>query len=410
MKQKCDVLVVGAGMAGLVAGLKLAKDGLDVVLVEKNKQFGVHNNTKLDITESSDLDPIISELKLPVLDRSNTSKWFSPKNHFLFESKVHDLFLKRGAEKDSFDSVVGKNVQKKGVNVLFDSQLQNLNFVHGSVVSATIKHKNKKKEFFPKFVVGADGSYGKTAQLAGLDSFVGKETQIAGFGIAGTNFDLAPSLTHIFFDHRLLPGGYFYIAQSKKVLGFAMAVFNKARTQGNLSAYYKKFVSSNPIVKNLLLDHTPFNFSAGACRVAMLKRRVKGNLCLVGDSARVMDPIFGYGARQAIFSGFHAADTIARNFSHHHFVLPNYHDLLGKTLLSAEREAHFLRSLFDRLTNRDFDFLVEAASFLHEHKNLDEVLEKPPKHVALLIHSFLRRPHQSVPLSIKFLIHRMFYF
>jgi flavin-dependent dehydrogenase len=318
--------------------------------------------------------------------------------------------LKRGSEKDSIDSVAGKLVEKKGVQVLFESEVKDLNFVHGSVHSVSVHHKNKLLEFSPKFVIVADGSYGKTASLAGLDSFVGKETEIAGFGFAGTDFDVSPSVAHIFFNHRFLPGGYFYLAQSKSGLGFAMAVFNKKRASMPLADHFDGFVKTNPIVENILKGSKRFNFAAGACKTAQLKRRIRGNVCLVGDAGRVMDPLFGYGARQAIFSAYHAAATISKNFRHHHFFLPNYQHLLGSTLLSNEREAHFLRSLFDRLTNEDFDFLVESASFLHQRKNLDEIVDNPPKHLSLLLKAALRKPHKSVPVGVKVLMHRLFYF
>ncbi|MFH0955475.1 MAG: NAD(P)/FAD-dependent oxidoreductase [Candidatus Micrarchaeota archaeon] len=410
MPEKCDVLVIGAGLSGLVSSLKLRQEGLNVVLIEKNKKVGIHNQTKIDITESTGVESILEELKLPVLDHSNFSKWFSPHNDFLFESKVHDLFLKRGSEKDSIDSVAGKIAEKKGANVLFESEVKNLDFVNGSVKSVAVKQKNKSLEFFPKFVIGADGSYGTTAALAGLDSFTGKETEIAGFGFAGTDFDLSPSMAHVFFDHRFLPGGYFYLAESQSGLGFAMAVFNKNRVSKPMADYFNGFVKSNPIVANMLKGSKRLNFAAGACKTAQLKRHVRGNLCLVGDAGRVMDPLFGYGARQAIFSGYHAADTIAKNFRHHHFLLPNYQHLLGSSLLSNEREAHFLRGLFDRLTNEDFDFLVESASFLHQRRSLDEILNNPPQHLSLLLQSILRKPHRSVPLGVKLLVHRLFYF
>src|SRR3954471_13525439 len=40
MKQSCDVVVVGAGGAGMTAALAAARQGLDTVLVEKSNYFG----------------------------------------------------------------------------------------------------------------------------------------------------------------------------------------------------------------------------------------------------------------------------------------------------------------------------------------------------------------------------------
>src|SRR3954466_13802658 len=40
MKQSCDVVVVGAGGAGMTAALAAARQGVDTVLVEKSNYFG----------------------------------------------------------------------------------------------------------------------------------------------------------------------------------------------------------------------------------------------------------------------------------------------------------------------------------------------------------------------------------
>ena len=40
MKAECDVLVVGAGGAGMAAALAAAHQGLDTMLVEKSAYFG----------------------------------------------------------------------------------------------------------------------------------------------------------------------------------------------------------------------------------------------------------------------------------------------------------------------------------------------------------------------------------
>lgn len=68
---KSDVVVIGAGTSGLIAALKLAKSGLDVVLLEKNDEetFGNtwSNDMDLDSFDHYDLPkPLPGELAFPV--------------------------------------------------------------------------------------------------------------------------------------------------------------------------------------------------------------------------------------------------------------------------------------------------------------------------------------------------------
>ncbi len=411
MQKKCDVLIIGCGIAGLVAGLELANKNLNLILIEKHKKIGVQNQTKIDITESIGIETIIKKLQLPIYDKSNKSKWFSPKNQFLFESKVSDLFIKRGPETDSFDSILGKRLLKGGkIPILFEAKLEKIKFKKKLVSEVIIRKKNKKIKIIPKFVIGADGSYGKTAKLAKLNEYSKKETEISGFGVAGKNLNIENAVTHIFFDNKFLPGGYFYVAQSKKGLGFAMAVFNKKRVGPKMKKYYHEFLSNN-IIANKIMKNYQFNgYATGSCKTAMLKSRVRNNLCLVGDAARVMDPIFGYGARQAILSGFLAAKSIENSLKNNKKNIIDYEKTLFLELTNSEKEAHLVREVFDKLTNSDFDFLVESANFINSKKKLDEILENPPMHLSILLHAIIRKPHKSIPTLIKYVLKKIFYF
>ena len=102
MSIKCDVLVVGAGASGSIAALSLAKKGFDVVIAEKCSKVGLHTKDKIDITEETGLKEISKELKLPVKERTNKTKWFSLNHSFLLESKIYDLYLLKINHDSSF--------------------------------------------------------------------------------------------------------------------------------------------------------------------------------------------------------------------------------------------------------------------------------------------------------------------
>ncbi|MCD6467777.1 MAG: FAD-dependent monooxygenase, partial [Thermoplasmata archaeon] len=61
MQIECDVLVVGAGPAGLATAVLLSKKGFTSAVIEKGKSVGLHN-IKYDITEGNIISGILKKL------------------------------------------------------------------------------------------------------------------------------------------------------------------------------------------------------------------------------------------------------------------------------------------------------------------------------------------------------------
>ncbi|MFH0818080.1 MAG: FAD-dependent oxidoreductase, partial [Candidatus Micrarchaeota archaeon] len=115
--EKCDVLVVGAGASGSVAALKAAKEGLKTIVIEKKKKPG-DAQTRIDITRDSGITEIVQELKLEIGDHSNMSRWFSPKDSFILNSKIGDYFVKRGQAEDSFEVSTIRKAEDFGAELI----------------------------------------------------------------------------------------------------------------------------------------------------------------------------------------------------------------------------------------------------------------------------------------------------
>jgi len=399
MVLECDVLVVGAGVSGLVSALKLSKEGLKVIVIEKTKKIGQHTKTKIDVTESGGVEEIAKELKLSFLGSSHISKWFSQNNSFTYKSKEKDLFVKRGPANDSFESIAYKNALKQGVTFLFNAAPKKFIFENNILTTAIINQAGKTKEIQAKYFIGADGTDSKSVSLAGISQATSSGVEIAGYGITGTNFDMPESTTHVFFDSIHAPGGYFFIAKTKNGLGVASVVVNKARIKKNIKKYYSAFVNANKVLKKFLKKPRIVNEFYGSCRTFPLKKHVKNNFLVVGDAARVMDPIFAYGVRPAIISGYSAAETIIDAFREGKTGLGDYEKQISG--LVGGKLDFFARKAYDKLGNPDFDFLVGCASYLQEKNKLDDAFDNPFGCMHLFIKHFLKSPARSAKLIFR---------
>lgn len=71
--------------------------------------------------------------------------------------------------------------------------------------------------------------------------------------------------------------------------------------------HYVKALAGNRI-SNILQDSNILNQLHGYGRYGILKHHAIGNVMMVGDAGRFLDPFLCYGVRQSILSGYNAAN------------------------------------------------------------------------------------------------------
>ena len=365
------------------------KYGLDTVILEEEKRVGHDIDTKLDLTESIGIEQIIKELDLPIHANSNKSKWFSP-NYFLdYKSDFFDLYIKRGSDEDSFER---KNISKildNGGQLLTKTHLNKFKWGKNNFVkTVTIKRDNDTIEIKPEFIIGADGKNSRVLELSGLSKYEHIFGEFHSIGIYGTDFNLPKEITHVFFDKKIAPGGYVFIAKTKKNecvlgIGFDPSVTNKSPEE------LLKIVKSHKFISNILKGAIIKNHFRGYGKYGFLQRHSYGNIMLVGDAGRFGDPFLCYGLRQAILSGYNATRCCKS-------LLDSTSDLeeninYESSMMNLQNEIKiglFLRKVYKKLNNKDIDVIVKIISDAQKDGlNLDYLFKKNNK---LLIRHILK--------------------
>lgn len=195
---RCDVLIIGAGISGLVAAQKASKEGLETVLIEKQSSVGFPYR-KVDITEDIGIKRIVDELKLRILDKSKKSKWISPNNSFVLNSKIGDLFVKRGTDRDSFERTALNRALNFGCELITSASDIHLRYGYDGVNEVSLRDNGKKIAIKPSVVIGADGSKSAVLDSSPLKKRKKHNVYIEGFGVTAENLDMPSRCTHIFF-------------------------------------------------------------------------------------------------------------------------------------------------------------------------------------------------------------------
>jgi flavin-dependent dehydrogenase len=391
---RCDVLVIGAGISGLVAAQKASKEGLDVVIIEKQPSVGFPF-TKIDITEGVGIEDIINELKLKILDKSKKSKWISPNNSFLLKSEIVDLFIKRGTDGDSFERTTLNRILDLGCGVFSDVNNVSLRYESDGVKIVNFKKNGRKITVKPLMIVGADGSKSATLLSSPLRKGKKHSVYIEGFGVIAENLDMPSRLTHVFLDEHALPGGYFFLSKSSGGIGVASAVMNYTKPKGiGVGTYFWDFITYNKYLRDVFKKSSNKKYFVGGCESFQLDRRSYKNILLVGNAAGLLDPLFGYGVNQAIYSGYWAARSIKENLGGgYEIICGGYEKRLDSSLLPAIKSGMKMRMVFDSLKNRHFDMLIGALNHISEEvDDIDDFLDNPVKYPVPLAKSLIRQP------------------
>lgn len=317
------ILVIGAGPAGCVAACHLANQGYEVTIVEKSKF------PRFTIGES--LLPVSMEHfeevgLLPVLEKAG------------FEVKSGALFI-RGAEeeidisfseyftkgwtwtwqvpRDDFDHLIAQTTAQKGVNILFETSIEQLDFQSDGVVGAFSNSEGNIHDTY-EFVIDSSGNAGVLSSMLNIKKVSAESGRKSLFtqvkDVRRADF---PRSRRITFD---------VLAQD---LWFWVIPFSNGNTSLGFVGDAKWFEGEEDQDKQFaqMLQQSD-NFKArfegleylfpvkGVADYTCQAEQLFGDrFVMVGNTAGFIDPVFSSGVAMATSSGLQAAKLLDRQLS-----------------------------------------------------------------------------------------------
>jgi flavin-dependent dehydrogenase len=301
MTSSIDVLVVGAGLAGLHTATLLAQYGHDVLLVERRPALaGAIRTTGIFVRRTLDdfalppecLGPPIRRVVLypPGLRRPVTLE--SPRDEY----RVGDMApLYVAAANAASDAGVRVALGTRYAGRRDDSFV--LNGPHGQT---TVR---------ARFVVGADGARSRVARDLGLDRnqhlLVGAEEV---FGISGCDGD-APPTFHCVLDPALAPGYLAWVVNDGRHAHVGVAGYAERFPDGLRGALERFAVSAPGLPDVERPEHVERR--GGPIPVGGVLRRIScSHGLLVGDAAGAVSPLTAGGLDPCLRLSEHAAAVL----------------------------------------------------------------------------------------------------
>ena len=317
---QCDVCIVGAGPAGMMAAVKLTHYGLNVVLLERSPSFPATREFR---GESISQQSIALFDELGVLDALEKYNYLKTEqmqimqgDKLLLQVDFTTMPFRHKCPLDIPQPILLAELLKlvegrgnftfiKGANCT--ALLEEGDTVHGVQVTTTDGQLTVRS----RLVIGADGRYTKTRKLAGLDATVTpanrdviwfKVPRPAHWGnmgrilmVGGDSLIVLPTYPDLLRVGLSIPSG----------------TFRQWRGSG-LQQFYAKVDSLHGELGALAREHVRDSDALSLLDIftAQVPKWHRPGFVLIGDAAHTLSPILGQGVNQSILDAVYLAPMV----------------------------------------------------------------------------------------------------
>ncbi len=374
-KLKYDVIVVGAGPAGLAAAIVLAKAGVRVVVIERGR-FPGSKNVMGGVFYSDCMKGIVDEFpgdapverhvidqRICILDQ-DSSVGFNHKNE-IFNKKPYNCHTVFRAK---FDRWLAGEAEKAGALIINSTVVKEALVENGNVIG--VKTGRPHGDVFANCVIASDGVNSLFAKSLGLrkkiepaavaiavKEVIGLDEQVINdrFNVKSDE-GVTIEMTGSFFNGEAM--AFLYTNKKSVSLGVGMVLKDVLKNKINpndLIERLKKHPSVAPFIeggqtKEFLAHLIP----EGGYRA--MPKLVGNGVMIAGDAAMMVDAIHREGSNLAITSGKLAAET--------YLEVAQQGDFSEKTLLL------YVKKLQDSFVLKDLKKYKRVPGLLQTDKHL----------------------------------------
>ncbi|HUU76050.1 MAG TPA: NAD(P)/FAD-dependent oxidoreductase [Methanoregulaceae archaeon] len=363
MKRNYDVLVIGGGPGGAVAARTAAEKGLSVCLVEKRPAIGVPVRCAEGIGKD-----VLSEFITPdrkfIAAEIKRAELIAPDNtSMVLESEMAGSKVGYILDRKIFDRELVWQAADAGAEVYVKTRARAPVTVGGEVKGAVLDFCGSSREVHADIVIAADGVESKFSRWCGIDTTVPVREIMSSVQYLMTDIDIDPHTTVFFLGNEVAPEGYLWIfPKGERSANVGIGISGKKSGAGHRAKdYLDKFVSAR------FPDGKVIECTVGGVSVCKpLECTVADGLMIVGDAARVVDPLTGGGIYNAMFTGKVAVEVAEKAIAAGDFskkALMDYdlqwrESYIGKTIARNYQIKEYLITLSDKKLNA----LIQSVS------------------------------------------------
>lgn len=301
MKNEYDVLIIGGGPGGALAAKTCAEKGLSVCIIEKRPAIGVPVRCAEGIGEDL-IGEFFDELNPKwISEKIKGAKLISPDgSSFYLSPEMAGNEVGYVLDRKFFDRDLIWLAVESGAECYVKARAVDAIMEDGVVKGAVIEYFGEKKEIRAKVVIAADGVESKFSRYCGVDTTVPLRELETCAQYLMTDIDIEPGITVFYVGREVSPEGYIWIfPKGDRTANVGIGISgtqskDSSRAKDYLDKYVKKNFPDGKIIELIV-------GGVSVCRP--LECTVADNLIIVGDAARLSDPITGGGIYNAMYTG-----------------------------------------------------------------------------------------------------------
>ncbi|MHA1946111.1 MAG: NAD(P)/FAD-dependent oxidoreductase [Candidatus Hodarchaeales archaeon] len=369
-----NVLIIGAGPAGIISAITCAKMGLDVVVVESKSFDQIGNKVCGDGLFKSFTAFLEKELDIKQPHGSEVSDTF---DSMLLRVAGIDLPIEgHGFMVDRF--LYGQRLLKEaiglGVDVRAETRGVKAQIAGNSVIGAIVEEKNGNQySIKAKITIDSSGRNFQIRKTLTQNLFPNIETRINKSDIAGSYREIIKvNEDHLFqkkifmeFRRDIPSGGYFWIfTKGKRMLnvgiGWPMNVKSKKGMKKHLWDILKDYYSDYEVL------------AKGGYTVPMrypLMNAVASGLIVAGDAAFHANPFSAEGHGSALVAGYYAGKTASDAINKGEFTenqLWNYNHNILKHFGAIHIKYQLILEMLRKIQITGLEFLLKRSILTEE--------------------------------------------
>ncbi len=357
MSEIYDIVVVGAGPAGSIAALTAAQKGCKTILIEEHPEIGTPLNCGEGISREW-LSEFVTIKSSWIASTIDGARFYSPSGRSFKVSYPNVGYV---LERKVFDRDLASLAANAGCEIRVGTMA--IGITENGI-------QTNRGEVKAKIIIGADGIGSRVARWAGIDARIGRKDLWAAYEYLLGGVDVTPGEVEFMTGKEVAPGGYGWVfPKGDGLANVGVGVYPPCTKKSP-----KFFVEK--LLKWRFKKYSILSIYKSIIPSKVLKSLVKDNVCIVGDAARLVDPISGGGIGNALLSGKLAGKACANAIKNNDMSkLKQYEKEWLKEEGKNFRFKFKVRDVFMKLKDSELELLFDFGVKNFEGKPITEINE-----------------------------------
>ena len=306
MKTNYDVIIVGGGPAGSIAGKMIAESSVSVCILEKDRDIGypvrcgeaVSEGGLRQFVEPRDswIATKISEFRLISPNGTKIDAHLTSQQGFILNRRIFDYDLAQIAS-------------DKGTEIYTKAYVSDLIVENNKICGVKVEHFGEEKDIRAKLVIGADGVESRIGRWAGLRTQLKMKDIESCVQYTVANVDVHPNRIDFYMGETYSPGGYLWVfPKGNGMANIGLGISGKFNGQKSAKKWLDEFMDREYPNASILTT-----VCGGVPCAKPMKNPITDNLMLIGDAAHFVNPMTGGGIISAMKSGWIAGQVASES-------------------------------------------------------------------------------------------------